>query len=237
MSGGIRVLVADDERLIRAGIRMILDAEPDIDVVAEADNGQEVLDRLLIEAVDVVIMDLRMPVLGGVEAAQHILSDNMEDASRGAVAVLVLTTFDTDDHIYAALRAGAAGYVLKEAGPAELVTAIRAVAAGDAWLYPPVARRLVHEFASRPERHAPSPAQLDRLTNREREVLVLMAHGFSNAEIAEHLFVNETTVKTHVTRVRMKLALRDRAQAVVAAYQSGLVRPTDHPPGGGSQKR
>jgi len=212
------VLIADDQALMRGGFRMIIDAEPDLEVVGEAIDGEDAVRGFERWTPDVVVMDVRMPTMDGIEATRRITA---LDAS---AKVLMLTTFDLDEYVYDALRAGASGFLLKDRPPEELVHAVRVVAGGDALLAPAVTRRLIEEFARRPE--APSsPAGLDELTEREREVLALMARGLSNAEIASSLFVAETTVKTHVGRVLHKLGLRDRAQAVVLAYESGLVQP------------
>jgi DNA-binding NarL/FixJ family response regulator len=213
----IRVLIADDQALMRTGFRMILDAQDDIEVVGEAIDGADAIRRFEALSPDVVVMDVRMPTMDGIEATRRLAG--LERPAR----VLILTTFDLDDYVYEALRAGASGFLLKDRPPEELVAAVRVIAAGEALLAPSVTRRLIEEFA----RRAP-PAkrtELDELTEREREVLVLMARGLSNAEIARALFVAETTVKTHVGRVLHKLGLRDRAQAVVLAYESGLVQP------------
>ena len=202
---------------MRTGFRMILEAQPDIEVVGEAIDGADAVRQFNALAPDVVVMDIRMPTLDGIEATRLL-------AARSTTArVLILTTFDLDEYVYEALRAGASGFLLKDRPPEELVSAVRVVAGGEALLAPSVTRRLIEEFAKRPA--APTDARgLDELTDREREVLVLMARGRSNAEIARDLFVAETTVKTHVGRVLQKLRLRDRAQAVVLAYESGLVR-------------
>jgi DNA-binding NarL/FixJ family response regulator len=216
----LRVLLVDDQALMRAGFAMILDAEDDIEVVGEAPDGLAGLELTEQLAPDVVLMDIRMPRMDGVEATRRI-TEAHPDGSR----VLILTTFDLDEYVYAALRAGASGFLLKDAPPEELVNAIRVVAAGEALLAPRITRRLLHEFASRPEPLRQAPASLEVLTARELEVLTLMARGLSNAEIAEELVVGETTVKTHVGHVLMKLGLRDRVQAVVVAYEEGLVRP------------
>jgi DNA-binding NarL/FixJ family response regulator len=212
------VLIADDQALMRGGFRMILDAEPDIEVLGEAIDGADAVRGFQRLHPDVVVMDVRMPTMDGIEATRRIT------ASDPAARVLMLTTFDLDEYVYDALRAGASGFLLKDRPPEELVQAVRVVAAGDALLAPTVTRRLIEEFALRPGARA-APAALEQLTDREREVLVLMARGRSNAEIAGDLFVAETTVKTHVGRVLHKLGLRDRAQAVVLAYESGLVQP------------
>jgi DNA-binding NarL/FixJ family response regulator len=213
----IRVLVADDQAMVRAGFAMILEAEPDLELVGEAADGREAVAAALKTRPDVVLMDVRMPELDGVQATRRVVAET--DAR-----VLVLTTFDLDEYVYGALRAGASGFLLKDAPPEELVRATRVVAAGEALLSPSVTQRLIDEFAQRPD-PASAPAALDELTEREREVLLLLARGLSNAEIATSLFVSETTVKTHVARILMKLGLRDRVQAVVCAYESGLVRP------------
>ena len=215
----IRVLIADDQALMRTGFRMILDAQDDIEVVGEAIDGADAIRRFEALSPDVVVMDVRMPTMDGIEATRRLSA--LERPAR----VLILTTFDLDDYVYEALRAGASGFLLKDRPPEELVAAVRVIAAGEALLAPSVTRRLIEEFARRAP--AASRAELDELTEREREVLVLMARGLSNAEIARTLFVAETTVKTHVGRVLHKLGLRDRAQAVVLAYESGLVQPGD----------
>jgi DNA-binding NarL/FixJ family response regulator len=215
----IRVLIADDQALMRTGFRMILDAQDDIEVVGEAIDGADAIRRFEALSPDVVVMDVRMPTMDGIEATRRLSA--LERPAR----VLILTTFDLDDYVYEALRAGASGFLLKDRPPEELVAAVRVIAAGEALLAPSVTRRLIEEFARRAP--AVKPAALDQLTEREREVLVLMARGLSNAEIARTLFVAETTVKTHVGRVLHKLGLRDRAQAVVLAYESGLVQPGD----------
>jgi DNA-binding NarL/FixJ family response regulator len=215
----IRVLIADDQALMRTGFRMILDAQEDIEVVGEAIDGADAIRRFEALSPDVVVMDVRMPTMDGIEATRRL------SALDRPARVLILTTFDLDDYVYEALRAGASGFLLKDRPPEELVAAVRVIAAGEALLAPSVTRRLIEEFARRAP--AVKPTELDQLTEREREVLVLMARGLSNAEIARTLFVAETTVKTHVGRVLHKLGLRDRAQAVVLAYESGLVQPGD----------
>jgi DNA-binding NarL/FixJ family response regulator len=214
----IRVLVADDQALVRSGFRMILEARDDIDVVGEAENGREAVDLAAVTSPDVILMDIRMPELDGVEATRRILG------SGSSARVLMLTTFDLDEYAVRAIRAGASGFLLKDVRPAELVDAIRVVAGGDALLAPTVTRRLLDRFA----RTVPddrTPPELGVLTERELEILRLVAQGLSNAEIAERLVVGETTVKTHVSAVLRKLGLRDRVQAVIAAYDAGLVRP------------
>jgi DNA-binding NarL/FixJ family response regulator len=216
----VRVLLADDELLVRAGLRMILEAEPDIEVVGEASDGVEAIGLCRELRPDVALVDLRMPRLDGVQAARRITADPALPT-----AVVMLTTFDTDEHVVEALRAGATGFLLKSMPREQLVTAVRSAVRGDALLAPALLRRLLDDFVGRA---AAPPAQLPglaELTPREEEVLRLMARGFSNAEIADHLVLGEGTVKTHVARVLAKLGVRDRVQAVVAAYESGLIRP------------
>lgn len=231
----IRVVLADDQPLIRAGIAMLLAAEPDIEVVAEADDGLQAVELTRRLRPDVVLMDVRMPGLDGVAATGELLGDPClgTDPDR-PVRIIILTTYHVDEAVHAAVRAGASGFVLKDAAPQELVTAVRAVAAGEAWLDPAVTRRLLDDLATRPDPGLPAPAELRHLTPRELEVLVLMAYGMSNREIAEHLVLGDATVKTHVSRVLMKLRLRDRTHAVVMAYQSRLVEPGTVPPARGT---
>ncbi|GAA5075783.1 response regulator [Thermocatellispora tengchongensis] len=221
----IRVLLVDDQPLLRTGFRLILEAEPDLTVVGEAGDGKAAQDQSRALLPDVVLMDIRMPGVDGIDATRRIV----REASAGAHVpkVLVLTTFDLDEYIVEALRAGASGFLLKDVPPDELVQAIRVVAAGDAIVAPSVTRRLLDRFAARlPSAYQQAtPARLDRLTERELEVLRLIARGMSNAEIAAKLVVSETTVKTHVGNVLTKLALRDRVQAVVLAYETGLITP------------
>jgi DNA-binding NarL/FixJ family response regulator len=209
------VLVADDQAMVRAGFRRLLADEPDIDVVAEADNGLEAVEKVARYSPAVVLMDIRMPELDGISATRRIL------AADPAARVLILTTFDLDEYVYAALRAGASGFVLKDDPAEQLIAAIRTVAAGDALLSPAVTRRVIKQF-TRLQQPAP-PRELDELTAREREIFDLIASGLSNAEIGKQLYIGETTVKTHVTHVFQKLKVRDRVQAVVLAYQTGLV--------------
>jgi DNA-binding NarL/FixJ family response regulator len=212
----INVLLCDDQALVRSGFRMILEARDDFDVVGEAGNGREAVELAAVTSPDVILMDVRMPELDGVEATRLIL----EGGSRARV--LILTTFDLDEYVVRAIRAGASGFLLKDAPPQQLVDAVRVVAAGEALLAPTVTRRLLDRFAE--GLAPPSTVSLDALTEREREILTLVAQGLSNAEIAERLVVGESTVKTHVSSVLRKLQLRDRVQAVIAAYDAGLVR-------------
>jgi DNA-binding NarL/FixJ family response regulator len=216
----IRVLLVDDQRLVRAGFRSILDGEDDIDVVAEAADGREALQAAHDHRPDVVLMDIRMPVLDGLAATRHLL----EDPSLTGTKVVILTTFDLDEDVYGALRAGASGFLVKDTEPEELIHAVRVVARGDALLAPSITRRLISEFAARVTRPSAAPA-LDRLTDREREVLSLVAAGLSNDEIARELTLSPATAKTHVSRIMTKTGMRDRAQLVVLAYESGAVTP------------
>jgi DNA-binding NarL/FixJ family response regulator len=217
----IRVLLADDQALVRGGFRAILDAEPDIEVVAEASDGAEALELAARHRVDVALMDIRMPRLDGIEATRRLLAEARSPPTR----VLVLTTFDLDDNVYEALRAGASGFLLKEVLPEQLAPAVRIVAAGEALLAPSITRRLIERFAQGPVPGRQPGTSLEELTPRELEVLRLLARGMSNAEIAQQLIVGEATVKTHVAHVLAKLNLRDRIHAVVFAYESGLVQP------------
>jgi DNA-binding NarL/FixJ family response regulator len=204
---------------------MLVNVEEDIAVVAEAADGQDALTQVRAQRPDVVLMDVRMPGTDGVAATRAVIDEGLTAQSGQPIGVIILTTYHIDEAVYAALRAGASGFLLKDAAPAEIVNAIRAVVAGEAWLDPAVARRLIDEFATRPEQHAPTPAEMAQLTPREREVLTLLARGLSNAEVAIDLFISEATVKTHLARVMMKLGVREKAQAVAAAYQTGLVQP------------
>jgi DNA-binding NarL/FixJ family response regulator len=210
----IRVLVADDQSMVRAGFRMLLAGEEDIEVVAEASNGLEAVDKTARFAPTVVLMDIRMPELDGLQATRRIL------AADTAARILILTTFDLDEYVFEALRAGASGFVLKDDSPEQLIAAIRTVADGEALLSPSITKRVIKKFARMP-RPAP-PKELDDLSERERDVFRLIARGLSNAEIGGELYISETTVKTHVTHILQKLGLRDRVQAVVLAYQAGL---------------
>jgi DNA-binding NarL/FixJ family response regulator len=223
-SGMIRVVVADDQALVRVGCRTLLEAEADIEVVGEADTGSAALDVVRATCPEVVLMDIRMPDLDGLEATRRITAD----PGLAGVRVLILTTFEIDEYVFDALRAGASGFLLKDADPEDLVRAVRVVAGGEALLSPTVTRRMIAEFVARPERRAASPASLAELTEREREVLSVIASGLSNDEIAETLVISPATVRTHINRVMMKLAARDRAQLVVMAYEAGLVAPGRH---------
>jgi len=220
----IRVVVADDQPLVRIGCRTLLGAEDDIEVVAEADTGSAAVEAVRATCPDVVLMDVRMPELDGLEATRRITAD----PGLAGVRVLILTTFEIDEYVFEALRAGASGFLLKDADPEDLIRAVRVVAGGEALLSPAVTRRLIAEFISSPERRAASPASLAELTEREREVLSLIATGLSNDEIAETLVISPATVRTHINRVMAKLAARDRAQLVVMAYEAGLVAPGRH---------
>jgi DNA-binding NarL/FixJ family response regulator len=216
-----RVLIVDDQALVRAGFRMILEAERDIDVVGEAGDGREALEKAKELLPDIVLMDVRMPELDGIEATRRLLADGA-----GGPKIVMLTTFDMDEYVYDALRVGASGFLLKDVPPEQLVAGIRAVASGDALLAPSVTRRVIEEFVRRPPAAVrTSPPELDELTERELEVLKLVARGLSNSEIAKELWVSDTTVKTHVAHILRKLHLRDRIQAVVFAYERGVVEP------------
>lgn len=215
----IRVLLADDQDLIRAGFRMILSVEDDVEVVAEASNGREAVDLAAEHAPDVVLMDVQMPTMDGIEATRELVSRTREPK------VVILTTFDSDAYLFESLQAGASGFLLKNSDPDDLVSAIRSIADGHALLAPEVTRRVISRFARAPGQVVRHGERMSELTGREREVLVLMARGLSNAEIAAELVLGEATIKTHVSRILMKLDVRDRVKAVVAAYESGLVAP------------
>ncbi|SCG04303.1 two component transcriptional regulator, LuxR family [Streptomyces sp. MnatMP-M17] len=221
----IRVMLVDDQVLLRTGFRMVLAAQPDMEVVAEAGDGAEAIEKLRATTVDVVLMDVRMPRLDGVEATRRIC------AEPGAPKVLILTTFDLDEYAFSGLKAGASGFMLKDVPPGELLSAIRSVHSGDAVVAPSTTRRLLDRFSPMlPTSTKPQHKELDRLTGREREVMLLVAQGLSNGEIAGRLVLSEATVKTHVGRILTKLGLRDRVQVVVLAYETGLVR-AGSPPG------
>ncbi|MFD3499860.1 response regulator [Streptomyces sp. NPDC058676] len=221
--GTIRVLIADDQQMVRQGFTVLLNTQPDIDVIGQAVDGLDAIVKVAELAPDVVLMDIRMPELGGIEATRRITGE------RPDIKVLVLTTFDLDEYVYEALRAGASGFLLKDASADKLAEAVRIVAAGDALLAPGITRRLIAEFSRLDDRpRAPLKERVGGLTERETEVLALIAQGLSNAEIAERLVVAEQTVKTHVGRILVKLGLRDRTQAAVFAYESGLVRPSGY---------
>ncbi len=216
-----RVLIVDDQALVRAGFRVLVDADADLEVIGEAEDGEQAIAMAAELDPDVILMDIRMPKIDGLEAIRQILAGDEEPAPR----ILVLTTFDADEYVYEALRSGASGFLLKDTEPDQLVSAVKVIAAGDALLSPSVTRRLIGEFASRSEVRDAHPEELDALTERELEVMTLVAQGLSNAEIAEKLVISPTTAKTHVSRVMMKMMARDRAQLVVMAYESGLVVP------------
>ena len=221
----VRVLIADDQAPVRAGFRMILDAEDDIDVIGEAADGLQAVEQTRRLEPDVVLMDIRMPELDGIEATRRVLEQTGSPPTHPPTRVLMLTTFDLNEYVYDALRAGASGFLLKDVPPEQLAEGIRIVAGGDALLAPSITRRLIQEFAHAGPPSGPSPKGLDELTARELEVFKLVARGLSNAELAAELIVSETTVKTHVARMLMKLGLRDRVQAVVLAYESGIAVP------------
>jgi DNA-binding NarL/FixJ family response regulator len=227
----LRVLLADDQALVRSGFRMLIEAQPGMDVVGEAADGAEAVAEARRTRPDVVLMDIRMPRMDGIEATRLI---TQADPALGC-KVLILTTYDLDEYVFRGLRAGASGFLLKDVAPEELVGAIRVIAAGESLLSPSVTRRLIEEFVRTPEAPATPPPELASLTEREQEILTLIGRGLANQEIAERLFLSMATVKTHVNRVFSKLRLRDRAQAVVLAYETGIVRPHDagpaRPPG------
>ncbi|WP_033436233.1 response regulator transcription factor [Saccharothrix sp. NRRL B-16314] len=215
----IRVVLADDQALVRAGFRLLLDTEDGFEVVGEAGDGAEAVRQAHLHHPDVVVMDIRMPGTDGLAATRQVCAELPD------VKVLVLTTFNVDEYVFEALRAGASGFLLKDTDPVELLHALTVVAEGDALLAPSVTRKLIEEFANRPEHRRPDPKALRELTAREREILALVAAGMSNEEIAEHLVISPATSRTHVSRVMTKLGARDRAQLVVLAYESGLVSP------------
>jgi DNA-binding NarL/FixJ family response regulator len=217
----IRVVLADDQALVRAGFKALLDAQPDVTVVGEAGDGAAAVSLVISLLPDVVLMDIRMPVLDGLAATRQIASN----PALAGVSVIILTTFELDEYVFTALRDGAAGFLVKDTEPADLVRAVHVVASGDALLSPGVTRRLIAEYATRSRAPSPPTGQLDALTDREREVVALVALGLSNEEIASRLVVSPLTAKTHVSRAMVKLGARDRAQLVVVAYEAGLVRP------------
>jgi DNA-binding NarL/FixJ family response regulator len=214
-----RVLIADDQALVRAGFRVLIDSSPDLEVVGEAADGAEAVRLARETGADVVLMDIRMPHVDGLTAARELAQ------GEAGPKIIILTTFDIDEYVFEALRSGASGFLLKDTDPVELLQAIRVVADGEALLAPSVTRRLIEEFATRPDPHRTPPEALASLTEREREVLALVARGLSNGEIADELVISPATAKTHVSRVMMKLGARDRAQLVVTAYETGLVTP------------
>src|SRR5438034_4147264 len=225
----IRVLVADDQSMVRAGFRMLLSGEEDIEVVAEASNGLEAVDKAARFQPTVVLMDIRMPELDGLQATRQILA--ADDAAR----ILILTTFDLDEYVYEALRAGASGFVLKDDPPEQLLAAIRIVAGGDALLSPAITRRVIKQFTRIPQQEP--PPELEQLTERELDVFRLIARGLSNAEIGQELYISDTTVKTHITHILQKLNLRDRVQAVVLPYETGLFDTDARPPNSHDEQR
>ena len=225
VSSVIRVVVVDDQPLVRAGLALLVGTEDDIAIVAEAADGQDAVIQARGQRPEVILMDVRMPGVDGVEATRAVIDEGLTAQNGQPVRVIILTTYHLDEAVYAALRAGASGFLLKDAAPTEIVAAIRAVAAGEAWLDPIVTRRLIDDFATRPEQRTPTPAQMAELTRREREVLILVAEGLSSSEVARRLFISEATVKTHLARVMAKLGVREKTQAVIAAYQTGLVQP------------
>jgi DNA-binding NarL/FixJ family response regulator len=216
----VRVLLADDQTLVRSGFRLVLERGEGIEVIGEASNGAEAVERARRERPDVVLMDIRMPIIDGLEATQQITSAD----ELASVRVIILTTFDLDEYVFEALHAGASGFLLKNVEPDDLREAVRVVAGGDALLSPSVTRRLIAEFVAKPGRRRHAPDELDELTEREREVMGLVAEGLSNGEIAERLVISPATAKTHVSHVMLKLGARDRAQLVVMAYETGLVK-------------
>jgi DNA-binding NarL/FixJ family response regulator len=221
----IRVLVVDDQALVRGGFRVLVDSAPDLEVVGEASDGAQAVELAARRHPDVILMDIRMPVMDGLEATRQVLAADTDDVVR----VLILTTFDLDEYVFAALKAGASGFLLKDTPPEDLIAGIRTVAAGDALLSPSVTRHLIEEYVRRPEPAVvTASSQLAHLTERETEVLALVAKGWSNSEIAQRLYVSPATAKTHVSRLLMKLGARDRAQLIVIAYESGLVSPAGH---------
>lgn len=217
----IRVVIADDQALVRGGLRMILEAQPDIEVVGEAATGNEAVHQAHLHRPAVVLMDVRMPGMDGIEATTLLMADEARHRPR----VLMLTTFDLDEHVYDAMKAGASGFLLKNAPPDQLCDAVRTIAAGETLLAPSITRRLIEEFVSRPRARTGRPVELADLTARELEVLALIGRGFSNTEIATTLVLSEATVRTHANRIYTKLSLRDRTQAAVLAYETGLIRP------------
>lgn len=220
----IRVVVVDDDPLTRGAIATLVNAAQGMSVVADAADGQDALTQARAERPDVILMDVRMPGIGGVEATHAVVKDGLTTDNGHPVRIIILTVYHADDAVYAALRAGASGFLLKDDAPEQIVSAIRAVASGDAWLNPAVTRQLIDKFNAQPEQHAATPAQMAQLTAREREVLVLLAQGMDNAGVAGKLFISEHTVKTHLANVMKKLGVREKAQAVIAAYQCGLVQ-------------
>jgi DNA-binding NarL/FixJ family response regulator len=215
----IKILIADDQALVRGAFRMMLESEPDMEVLGEAADGREAIEQTRLRRPDLVLMDVRMPGMDGIEATRQLMSDT------SAPRVLMLTTFDLDEHVYDAMKAGASGFMVKNAPPEQLASAVRTVASGEALLAPAITRRLIENFVQRPRAGADRPERLAELTERELDVFRRIARGLSNAEIAAELFLSEATVKTHVNRILTKLGLRDRTQAAVLAYETGIVQP------------
>jgi DNA-binding NarL/FixJ family response regulator len=213
----IRIVVVDDQPLIRAGIKMVVNSQKDIAVIAEAVDGQDAVTQIRSQRPDIVLMDVRMPGIDGIAATRTVIDEGLTAQNGQPIRVIILTTFHDDEYVHAALRAGVSGFLLKDAPPTEIIAAIRAVADGDAWLNPTVTRRLIRKFAAQPDAHAPMPAQM-------AQVLILLAQGLSNADVAKKLSISEATVKTHLAHVMAKLEVREKAHAVIAAYQSGLVQ-------------
>ncbi|MGH3427151.1 MAG: response regulator [Pseudonocardiaceae bacterium] len=228
----IRVVVVDDQPLVRIGITMLVNAEEDIAVVAEAADGEEALTQIRAQRPDVVLMDVRMPGVDGVDATRAVTQEGLTAQNGQPVRIIILTTYHADKAVYAALHAGAKGFVLKDAAPTEIATAIRVVAAGEGWLSPAVTRQLIDDCAARPERNTATPAEMAQLTPREREVLIRVAQGLSNGDVSAELVISEATVRTHLSRVIAKLGVKEKSQAVAAAYQAKLVPP---PPPSSSQ--
>jgi DNA-binding NarL/FixJ family response regulator len=224
----IRIVVVDDQPLVRAGIALLVASEEDITIVAEAADGQDGLTQIRAQRPDVVLMDVRMPGIDGVAATRAVVEEGLTGENGRPVGVIILTNYGIDEAVYDALRAGASGFLLKDAAPTELVAAIRAVASGEAWLDPAVTRLLIDQLTARPEPYKPTPAQMSQmaqLTPRERDVLIMLSKGMSNAHVAKKLFISEATVKTHLAHVMTKLGVREKAQAIIAAYQTGIVPP------------
>lgn len=218
----------DDQPLARAGMKMLVQTEKDIDIISEASDGEEALIHARAERPDVILMDVRMPGTDGVAATRAIINEGLTSQHGEPIRILILTTYDVDEHVYAALQAGASGFLIKDSAPIEIVAAIRAVAAGEAWLSPTITRRLIDEIATRPKSPTIASEKMSQLTPRERDVLILLAQGLSNRDVAKRLNISEATAKTHLTHIMTKLGVRDKTQAVIAAYQTGLVPVEPH---------